>query len=80
MNTRTTPIRAKIFQNGGSQAVRIPKKFRFANQDEVLVRQEGARLILEPVDEWPVSFRTCLGAWSGDIPRPAQGEIKDPFI
>ena len=80
MNTQTTPVRAKIFQNGGSQAVRLPKKFRFANQDEVLVRQEGSRLILEPVNEWPADFRSCLGAWSGDIPRPAQGEIKDPFI
>lgn len=79
MNTQTKSVRAKIFQNGGSQAVRLPKKFRFADQDEVLVRQEGARLILEPVDEWPTAFLSCLGAWSGDIPRPEQGEIRDPF-
>jgi len=79
MNTQTTPIRAKIFQNGGSQAVRLPKKFRFANQDEVLIRREGRSIILESVNEWSSAFQSCLGAWDGDIPRPAQGEIKDPF-
>lgn len=80
MNTHTQPVRAKIFQNGGSQAVRLPKKFRFANQDEVLIRQEGSRLILESVNEWPDTFRSCLGAWHDDIPRPEQGDIMDPFI
>ena len=29
---------AKIFENGRSQAVRLPKKFRF-NTDEVIVQQ-----------------------------------------
>lgn len=80
MNTQPMPIRAKIFQNGGSQAVRLPKKFRFANQDEVLIRREGRSIILEPVNEWPVAFHACLGAWLDDIPRPVQGKIKDPFI
>ena len=31
---------AKIFENGRSQAVRLPKKFRF-NTDEVIVQQLG---------------------------------------
>ena len=26
---------AKIFKNGQSQAVRLPKEFRFENQDEI---------------------------------------------
>lgn len=75
--------RAKLFQNGGSQAVRLPKECRFADrQREVLVRQEGHRVILEPVDEWPDKFRACLGAWPGDIPRPRQrqlADLPDPF-
>ncbi len=75
--------RAKLFQNGGSQAVRLPKACRFASrQREVLVRQEGRSVILEPVDEWSATFRACLGAWPGNIPRPRQGRLaglRDPF-
>lgn len=76
-----TAIRAKIFQNGGSQAVRLPKEFRFP-EGEVLVRREGRRVILEPLDEWPPSFRACLGAWPDEIERPDQGSVtdmEDPF-
>ncbi len=74
-------VRAKIFQNGGSQAVRLPKEFRFP-EGEVLVRREGRRIILEPLDEWPSSFLTCLGAWPEEIERPKQrglARMKDPF-
>lgn len=74
--------RAKLFQNGGSQAVRLPKECRFVAQREVLVRREGRRVILEPADEWSEEFRSCLGSWSGDIPRPKQqklGELRIPF-
>src|SRR3989304_2441575 len=54
--------RAKLFRNGGSQAVRLPKACRFPAQQEVLVRREGRRVILEPAAEWPEEFRACLGA------------------
>lgn len=30
---------AKIFQNGQSQAVRLPKAFRFQNQSELLIKK-----------------------------------------
>lgn len=75
--------RAKIFQNGGSQAVRLPKSVRFSDElREVLVRRVGRRVILEPVDEWPKDFLDCLGAWDEEIERP-QGirvdKLRDPF-
>lgn len=38
---------AKVFVSGRSQAVRIPKKFRF-NTNEVFVEQEGDRIVLTP--------------------------------
>jgi len=69
--------RAKLFQNGGSQAVRLPKACRFLFQQEVLVRREGHRVILEPADEWPEEFRACLGAWHEEIPRPEQRLVRD---
>lgn len=37
-----------VFKNGGSQAVRIPKKYRF-DTDEVLVRRCGEGLLLKPL-------------------------------
>lgn len=69
--------RAKLFRNGGSQAVRLPKACRFPAQHEVLIRREGRRVILEPADEWPEEFRACLGAWREEIPRPAQRPVRD---
>ena len=74
--------RAKLFQNGGSQAVRLPKACRFPGQEEVLVRREGRRVILEPADEWSDEFRACLGAWREEIPRPIRrpvGELRNPL-
>ena len=74
--------RAKLFQNGGSQAVRLPKACRFVAQREVLVRREGRRVILEPSEEWSAEFRSCLGSVSGDIPRPTQAkltQLQNPF-
>ena len=75
--------RAKIFQNGGSQAVRLPKSCRFPEgQQEVFVKRVGRRVILEPTDEWPKEFLACLGAWRDEIPRPSSrqaSEMNDPF-
>jgi antitoxin VapB len=39
---------AKIFWSGRSQAVRLPKEFRF-DTDEVRIRRQGNRVILEPI-------------------------------
>lgn len=39
---------AKLFRNGRSQAVRLPREFRFEG-DEVRIRQVGGGVLLEPV-------------------------------
>jgi len=76
-------VRAKLFQNGGSQAVRLPRSCRFPeDQTEVVVHREGRRVILEPVDEWPAAFQRCLGAWPDEIERPTPTrlpDLEDPF-
>jgi antitoxin VapB len=44
--------KAKIFWSGRSQAVRLPKDYRFQG-DEVRIRRHGNAVILEPVDgDW----------------------------
>lgn len=41
---------AKIFSNGGSQAVRLPKQYRF-NSEEVLINRIGNIVVLIPKDD-----------------------------
>ena len=51
---------AKLFRNGNSQAVRLPREFRFKG-DEVRIRRDGEAIILEPmiidVKEWLADIR-----------------------
>ena len=47
-NRMEKPIQtAKLFRNGRSQAVRLPKEFRFEGE-EVYVRREGKSVVLSP--------------------------------
>lgn len=43
---------AKVFWSGRSQAVRLPKEFRF-DCEEVRIRRQGNAIILEPItSDW----------------------------
>jgi len=65
--------RAKVFWTGRSQAVRLPKEFRF-DTDTVLVRREGDAVVLEPADEWPEGYLDSFAGAPEDFTRPPQGE------
>ena len=55
--------RAKLFPNGRSQAVRLPKQFRMPG-NEVFIRRDGDRLILEPIGEGPLDANGWpIGLW-----------------
>ncbi len=43
-------VRAKLFTNGRSQAVRLPKEFRFEGK-EVRIRKLADGVLLEPIKE-----------------------------
>ena len=51
---------AKLFKNGKSQAVRLPKDFRFNNQKEVIVKKvaNGIVLIESKKDFWEKWFNS----------------------
>jgi antitoxin VapB len=59
--------RARVFWSGRSQAVRLPKAFRFST-NEVTIHRAGDTVVLEPVtlprDEqgWPQAFWDLAGA------------------
>jgi antitoxin VapB len=58
---------AKLFWSGRSQAVRLPKDFRFRGK-EVRIRRCGSAVILEPVpDDW---------GWLDAI----AGQLDDDFV
>jgi antitoxin VapB len=47
---------AKLFQNGSSQAVRLPKAFRLPGK-EVKIYRKGNQVILEPIEmTWDALF------------------------
>jgi antitoxin VapB len=57
---------AKIFQNGQSQAVRLPKEFRF-DDTEVFIKKSGNVVQLIPrSDSWGALFDS-LGKFSRDF-------------
>ncbi|BAU75967.1 antitoxin [Metapseudomonas furukawaii] len=40
---------AKLFQSGNSQAVRLPKEFRFKNVDRVEIFRRGNEIVLREI-------------------------------
>ena len=58
--------RAKLFKNGQSQAVRLPKHLRFEGT-EVFARKLGTAVILLPVNDPWGSLRQALGGFSDDF-------------
>lgn len=72
-----------LFQNGASQAVRIPKEMRFQGK-RVEIQKVGNSVVLRPVpDSWD-NFFASLNQFSDDFMRdgreqPAQQEREDLF-
>lgn len=58
---------AKLFKNGSSQAVRLPKEFRF-DADEVCIKRVGSAVLLFPKE----------AAW--DLMEDAIGQVDDDFL
>lgn len=67
---------AKLFRNGRSQAVRLPKNFQFAG-DEVFIQKLGRAVLLLPRDKtWEV-FLEGLTGFSDDFMREGRDQGVD---
>lgn len=70
MRKPSSKQRAKLFWTGRSQAVRLPKEFRF-DGETVLIRRDGNKVVLEPEPGWPDGFL----AWLRSAPLPDDFEL-----
>lgn len=67
---------AKIFKHGGSQAVRLPKAYRFEGS-EVLIEKHGEEVVLKPLRALKFRSFTEIARFlaenfpdTGDFPEP----------
>jgi antitoxin VapB len=67
---------AKIFQNGRSQAVRIPKEFQF-DGTEVIIQKHGDAVILVPHEKAWAVFLEGLNGFSSDFMADGREQGQD---
>jgi len=74
---------AKLFQNGKSQAVRLPKEFRFGS-DRVYIKRVGNAVILLPYNSSWDTLLESLAHFSADFmserTQPPTQERENAFI
>lgn len=68
---------AKLFQNGQSQAVRLPKEFRFQG-DKVFIKRMGNAVVLLPYHEAWQSLFDSLDLFSDDFMVEREQPIQPP--
>ncbi len=59
---------AKVFKHGNSQAVRLPKEFRFKD-DEVIIKRSGGGVLLLPKKITYEQIMAIVGKFKGKIER-----------
>ncbi|PJZ49011.1 type II toxin-antitoxin system antitoxin VapB [Leptospira saintgironsiae] len=74
--------RAKIFKNGDSQAIRLPKEYRFKGK-EVYIHKEGENVVLTPINDAVDGFWNTLNEFSTDFKierdQPKDYDRRDPI-
>ena len=73
---------AKLFTNGRSQAVRLPKAFRFEGVSEVLIERDGDRIILRPPQRPSIERLIAALDEFESFPereQPNQAEAREPW-
>ncbi|MEY2686614.1 MAG: hypothetical protein RL375_812 [Pseudomonadota bacterium] len=67
---------ARIFQSGNSQAVRLPKEFRF-DVDEVEIYRRGDEVVLRPVAQGCERIFDALAALPADLVAELEAAKRD---
>ncbi|MBK6358354.1 MAG: AbrB/MazE/SpoVT family DNA-binding domain-containing protein [Betaproteobacteria bacterium] len=70
---------AKLFQNGRSQAVRLPKAFRFEGVSEVRIERDGDRVVLSPASRPSIEgLIAALDEFDRENPMPEREQVAAP--
>lgn len=74
---------AKLFKNGQSQAVRLPKAYRFEGE-QVYIKKVGNAVMLIPYDDPWQLMRESLDEFTGDLfpngrEQPQEVEVRESF-
>ena len=67
---------AKLFRNGRSQAVRLPKEFQFRGEEVLIQRHGEAVLLVQHEKSWEV-FMEGLSGFSEDFMRDGRDQGND---
>ncbi|MFQ5743002.1 MAG: antitoxin [Acidobacteriota bacterium] len=74
---------AKLFKNGQSQAVRLPKEFRFKGT-EVYIKRAGSAVVLLPFEHPWETLVDSLSQFSADFmqerEQPTAGQEREPLF
>ena len=74
---------AKLFKNGQSQAVRLPKEFRMIG-DEVYIKRQGDAIILLPKERSWAPFFNSLNHFTKDFKiernQPREEQKRKPMF
>ncbi len=73
---------AKLFTNGSSQAVRLPKEYRF-DEDEVIINRIGDTIVLYPKSSGWAPLLNASGKFTEDFMadrnQPASAQKRTPL-
>ena len=78
MPTQSPKRHVRIFKNGKSQAIRIPREFELPGNQAILSKDASGRLILEPLPQ--LGLMELLATWGGleaEDQMPEIPEIED---
>ena len=74
---------AKLFKNGQSQAVRLPKEFRMSG-DEVYIKKQGEAIILLPKENSWAPLFSSLNHFTKDFRiernQPGEDQKREPMF
>jgi antitoxin VapB len=74
---------AKLFKNGQSQAVRLPKEFRMSG-DEVYIKKQGEAIILLPKENSWAPLFSSLNHFTKDFRiernQPDEDQKREPMF
>ena len=68
---------AKVFWSGRSQAIRLPKEYRL-DTDQVRIRREGWRIVLEPIPKDWAWLDKLGGPFDDDFVAAVNEEVPMP--